>query len=173
MKPKASSTDLFELSGRLDDLEISEAAALVRKAGALAEVLEKAPEVVCLIGSTRFHDHFRMVNERLTLKGAIVLSIGCDTKSDAALGLTEADKEELDLLHAWKIVMADRVICLNIEGYIGFSTARELGFARLLGQKIEFAVPMQSVPVNYNFPKKMAEVLALAATAEVKTPEAV
>jgi hypothetical protein len=40
------------------------------------------PLIVCLCGSTRFYDEFQAANLRETLEGRIVLSIGCDTKSD-------------------------------------------------------------------------------------------
>lgn len=99
------------------------------------------PEVVCLCGSTRFGAHFRNANLALTLGGRIVLSIGCDTKSDAGLKLTRADKQRLDELHLRKIDLADRVYVLNVDGYIGESTRREIAYALSMGRKVEFLEP--------------------------------
>ena len=45
------------------------------------------PVIVCLCGSTRFHDAFHENNLRETLAGRIVLSIGVDTTSDHDLQL--------------------------------------------------------------------------------------
>lgn len=87
------------------------------------------PVIVCLCGSTRFSEAFHDANLRETLAGKIVLSIGCDFKSDDALGLTEADKERLDELHLRKIDLADEVLILNVGGYIGESTAYEIYYA--------------------------------------------
>lgn len=54
------------------------------------------PTVVCLCGSTRFSEAFRKANLEETLAGKIVLSVGCDTKSDGALGLSPETKAALD-----------------------------------------------------------------------------
>lgn len=89
------------------------------------------PEIVCLCGSTRFTEAFRRANFEETLAGRIVLSVGCDTKSDEGLEFSAEQKEALDVLHLRKIELADRVHVLNVGGYIGDSTARELGFACL------------------------------------------
>lgn len=91
------------------------------------------PTVVCLCGSTRFMEAFRAANLRETLAGRIVLSIGCDTKSDSdlmALGeLTPAAKAKLDDLHKRKIDLADEVLVLNVGGYVGTSTRSEIEYA--------------------------------------------
>ena len=91
------------------------------------------PTVVCLCGSTKFVDEFRAANLRETIAGRIVLSIGCDTKSDAdlqALGeLTDEAKAKLDELHKRKIDMADEILVLNVGGYIGESTRSEIAYA--------------------------------------------
>lgn len=97
-----------------------------------------APTVVCLCGSTRFYEAFRSANLRETLAGNIVLSIGCDFKSDDALGLVEADKARLDALHLEKIKMADEVLILNVGGYLGESTSRELAYALEVGKRVRW-----------------------------------
>lgn len=97
-----------------------------------------APTIVCLCGSTRFSNAFRQANLRETLAGKIVLSIGCDFKSDDALGLTEEDKARMDELHLRKIDLADEVLILNVGGYIGESTGRELKYAESRGKRVRF-----------------------------------
>jgi hypothetical protein len=100
------------------------------------------PEIVVLCGSTRFAPVFHQENLRLTLGGAIVLSIGCDTKSDADLAaageVTDELKARLDELHLRKIDLADRVLVLDVGFYIGESTAREIEYAEALGRPIEY-----------------------------------
>lgn len=99
------------------------------------------PEIICLCGSTRFYEAFRQANLRETLAGKIVLSIGCDTKSDADLfGVedTVALKVRLDWLHKRKIDLADTILILNVNGYIGASTKSELEYAKRLGKRILF-----------------------------------
>ena len=96
------------------------------------------PTIVCLCGSTRFSEAFRKANFDETLAGKIVLTIGCDFKSDEALGLTEDDKARLDELHLRKIDLADEVLILNVDGYIGQSTAREIKYAEEQGTFIRY-----------------------------------
>jgi hypothetical protein len=100
------------------------------------------PRIVCLCGSTRFFDAFRSANLRRTLAGEIVLSIGCDTKSDADLGIVAGDlapaKVALDELHKRKIDLADYVLILNVGGYIGESTRSEIEYAQKIGRPVEY-----------------------------------
>lgn len=96
------------------------------------------PEIVVLCGSTRFYEAFEKANFDLTLAGKIVLTIGCNTKSDEGLGITEEQKVMLDELHKRKIDLADRVLVLDIRGYIGASTRSEIKYAESLGKKIDY-----------------------------------
>lgn len=111
----------------------------------LWEKMER-PVVVCLCGSTRFSEAFQDANLKETLSGKIVLTIGCDIKGDDELFDQEfmtpdelvSLKNQLDILHFRKIDLADEVLILNVDGYIGESTARELAYARIMGKKIQF-----------------------------------
>lgn len=101
------------------------------------------PMVTVLCGSTRFGQTFREQNLLLTLRGEIVLSIGCDTKSDddlAAAFAAHGDdlKPRLDALHLRKIDLADRVLVLDVGGYIGESTRSEIAYAEQLGKPIAY-----------------------------------
>jgi hypothetical protein len=102
----------------------------------------RRPKIVVLCGSTRFLNAFREANLRETLAGHIVLSIGCDTKSDDALALGLDEKFALDLLHLHKIDLADEVIVLNVGGYMGSSTLREVRYAFLMGKSVRFLEPV-------------------------------
>lgn len=96
------------------------------------------PLTYCLCGSTGRAAHmFHAESLRLTLAGHKVLSIGVNAR-DADLGITEEQKVQLDILHLFKIEDADVVRILNVGGYVGESTRRELEYARRLGKRIEF-----------------------------------
>lgn len=107
------------------------------------------PTIVCLCGSTRFSDVFRIANLRETLAGRIVLSIGINTKNDTDLLLageiTEEDKRRLDELHLRKIDLADEVLVLNVDGYIGASTTHEIQYARAHGKRLRWWEEKQEV----------------------------
>lgn len=81
---------------------------------------------------------FQEANLRETLAGRIVLTIGCDTKSDGMLDLGEQVKAELDALHKDKIDLADEILVLNVGGYIGRSTGSEILHAWKQGKHIRW-----------------------------------
>ena len=99
--------------------------------------------VVCLCGSTRFMEYFHEAGWQCTLAGEIVLSVGvckhAEQHGGEALGQDVCDR--LDELHFRKIDLADRVFVLNVDGYIGESTAREIAYATAIGKPILFLEP--------------------------------
>lgn len=96
------------------------------------------PTIVCLCGSTRFHEAFHAANFRETMAGKIVLTIGNEHCSDEDCRVTEEEKAALDKLHLAKVALADEVLILNVGGYIGSSTRNELEHARRLGKVVRF-----------------------------------
>lgn len=75
-----------------------------------------------------------------TLDGEIVLSVGLCKHAEhhGAEALGEDVAQRLDELHLRKIDLADRVHILNVDGYIGESTRRELAYAISLGRPVTF-----------------------------------
>jgi len=120
------------------------AAGLLRATLAKISDLPPRPTIVCLCGSTRFWRTFQQAGLSETMDGKIVLSIGAASGTDdehfGNLPRYEYDriKTMLDELHMRKIDMCDEVMILNVEGYIGLSTARELAYARSLGKRVRF-----------------------------------
>lgn len=106
------------------------------------------PTITVLCGSTRFSEAFQEQNLRLTMAGHIVLSIGCDTRSDHELwrdldqDAIDRLKADLDELHKRKIDLADEVFVLNVGGYIGQSTRSEIDYATALGRPIAYLEPI-------------------------------
>lgn len=109
------------------------------------------PPIVVLCGSTRFVDEFNRQRVALTHAGAIVLSIEVVTTQARENDPQHADpalKARLDELHKRKIDLADRVLVLNVGGYIGESTRGEIAYARTLGRPVDFLEP----PFSYQKP---------------------
>jgi hypothetical protein len=101
------------------------------------------PTVVCLCGSTRFHGEYTAQNERLTLDGKIVLSVG-SFGHGRTVPLTDAEKAKLDALHLRKIDLADEILVLNVGGYIGDSTRREIEYAKKKSVVVNYLEPVES-----------------------------
>ena len=93
------------------------------------------PKIVCLCGSTKFKDLFEKVNRAYTLDGYIVLAPGVFAHSDG-IKLTDKEKESLDKLHFHKIDMADEVVILNQDNYVGESTFKEICYIRSIKKPV-------------------------------------
>lgn len=102
--------------------------------------MSERPKVVCLCGSTRFMDTFHEANRRLSLEGKIVLTVAIVTY-DGSADQQRADPEQkrrLDDLHLRKIDLADEVLVLNVGGYVGESTRREIEYADRMNKPINY-----------------------------------
>ena len=93
-------------------------------------------KVVTLCGSTRFKDAFLQAQKRLTLEGNIVISVGLFGHSGDNEVWTEGTKEMLDDMHLRKIDMADEIYVINVGGYIGSSTQKEIEYAKRIGKTV-------------------------------------
>lgn len=96
------------------------------------------PKIITLCGSIRFENEFRVVNSELTLRGWVVLAPGCfyhsllhEPKYNA-----ELTKDGLDALHVAKIRMSEAVFVVDVLGYAGSSTMREISLAIDLGKTV-------------------------------------
>jgi hypothetical protein len=96
------------------------------------------PKIVCICGSGRFLKEMHEVEERLTLEGKIVLMIGVNTKDVARTKDMTKYKPMLDELHLRKIDLADEVFVVNVGGYIGESTRKEVVYTELKGKHLEY-----------------------------------
>lgn len=100
------------------------------------------PRIVCLCGSTRFIEQMAVAAWEEEKAGRIAL--GChllpkwypipESHGAEAQGVADA----MDALHLHKIDLADEVFVLNIGGYVGKSTAREIAYAKKIGKPIRY-----------------------------------
>lgn len=98
--------------------------------------------IITLCGSTQFKDEFIRVQKELTLQGNIVISVGLFGHSGDDEVWDDGVKEMLDDMHLAKIDLADEIFLINVDGYIGKSTAREISYAKACGKKVRFLVPI-------------------------------
>jgi hypothetical protein len=100
--------------------------------------MAERPTIVCLCGSMRFYREFITANQRETLDGKIVLSVGCPGP-EGCEGHSDEEKIRLDELHLRKIDLADEVLVISKSMYVGESTQRELRYAKQQGKRIRWA----------------------------------
>jgi hypothetical protein len=124
------------------------------------------PTITTLCGSTRFPDAFAVANMHLTISGRIVITLGMMGHSDDPRGAlflcNDGDestpaKQALDRLHFHKIDQCDGIFVINVGGYVGSSTRREILYALKQGKKVEWLFP-DAIPDWYADAKRDVEI---------------
>ena len=95
-------------------------------------------KVITLCGSTKFKDAFMNAQKELTLKGYIVISVGLFGHSGDDEVWDDGVKEMLDDMHKRKIDMADEIMVIDVDDYIGELTKKEIEYAKSRGKFIYF-----------------------------------
>ena len=108
-------------------------------------------KVITLCGSTRFKDEFLEAQKRLTLEGNIVISVGLFGHSGDDEVWTEGIKDMLDCQHLAKIDLADEIFIINVGGYIGDSTRREIAYAEFKGKSIKYMENSKKASIYENY----------------------
>ena len=98
-------------------------------------------KIVTLCGSTRFKEQFLEAQKHLTLEGCIVISVGLFGHSGDDDVWKPGVKEMLDDMHLRKIDLADEIFVINVGGYIGESTRREIAYAEKTGKTVKYLEP--------------------------------
>src|SRR3954452_23195580 len=103
---------------------------------------EGEAKVITLCGSTTFEVEFAEVNQRLTMEGCVVISLGMFRLPDLPdydWTVDSSDlKGRLGGVHLHKIRMADEVYVVDPGGYVGESTRREIAYAESLGKPVRY-----------------------------------
>ena len=102
-----------------------------------AKVYDKH-KVITLCGSTKFKNEFEIVNKELTLRGHIVISVGCFGHSGDVESWNYKTKQMLDKIHKRKIDLATAIMVINKDGYIGESTKKEIEYAKSTNKEIYY-----------------------------------
>ena len=104
----------------------------------------KGYKIVTLCGSTRFKDEFIKAQKELSLNGNIVISVGLFGHTGDEEVWLPGVKEMLDDMHLRKIDLADEIFVINVNGYIGESTRREIAYAQNTGKNVKYLIPIDN-----------------------------
>ncbi len=97
----------------------------------------KNRRIVCLCGSTRFKEAYEKANREESAKGRIVLTVAMYGHLEG-LKMDSYEKRTFDKVHYDKILLADEILVLNVNKYIGLSTYAEIQFAVKYGRRVRF-----------------------------------
>lgn len=96
-----------------------------------------SPVQICLSGSVKkAYKEFEYANFFYSYHFMIVHTIGCSLYKEIEINISGKKKDELDLLYLFKIEMADALLVLNKNHYIGKSTKREIEYAAMIRRPI-------------------------------------
>ena len=91
-------------------------------------------KIVTICGSMKFKDKMMEVAKNLEIENKYVV-IQCIYCNDE---FSEKDKKVLADLHYNKIEISDAIYVVNVNGYIGKSTSKEIEYAKKRGKEVMY-----------------------------------
>ncbi len=91
-------------------------------------------KIVTICGSMKFKDEMIKATKDLEIKNKYIV-IQCVYSDDK---FTDDEQQTLSDLHYKKIAISDAIYVINVNGYIGTSTAKEIDYAKRLGKEIMY-----------------------------------
>ena len=96
-------------------------------------------KIVTICGSMKFKDKMMDVAKKLEIENEYVV-IQCVYSND---NFTTEEQEILGKLHYQKIDISDAIYVVNVDGYIGNATSREIEYAKSLGKEVIYLEPIK------------------------------
>lgn len=94
-------------------------------------------EIITLCGSTKFMKQFKEVERKLTMEGKIVLPPAIYGKAEG-IEYSEEMARNLFELQLDKINISDGVFIIDVGGYFGDCTQKEIDYAKNRGKFISY-----------------------------------
>ena len=95
-------------------------------------------KVITVCGSLRFYTEMMEVTEKMELEGNCMLVPIYNPSRPSKDAFTEEEALMLDKMHKERIKLADAILVVNVDGYIGNSTSKEIEFAKALNKEIMY-----------------------------------
>lgn len=96
---------------------------------------DKNMKIITVCGSLRFMKEIMEVTEKMDLQGNCMLSIVYPMKPNKE-DYTDEEIAVLNKMHRERIKLADAILVVNVDNYIGSTTKREIEFAKELNKEI-------------------------------------
>lgn len=92
-------------------------------------------KIITVCGSYKFKKEMIEITEKMTLQGNCMLT-PIELSKPNKEAYTEKEAEIFDKMHKEKIKLADAILVVNVNDYIGNSTKTEIEYAKLLGKEV-------------------------------------
>lgn len=93
-------------------------------------------KIITVCGSLRFYKEMMKITEKMELQGNCMLVPIYNPARPNKDDFTKEEALMLDKMHKEKIKLADAILVVNVDGYIGNSTKSEIEFAKSLNKEI-------------------------------------
>ena len=93
-------------------------------------------KVITVCGSLKFYQQMIEVAEKYELEGTCMLVPIYNPSRPSKDDFSSEEALMLDKMHQEKIKLSDAILVVNVDGYIGNSTKKEIEFAKSLGKEI-------------------------------------
>lgn len=93
-------------------------------------------KIITVCGSLRFYKEMMELTEKMELQGNCMLVPIYNPARSNKDDFTEEEALMLDKMHKERIKLADAILVVNVDGYIGNSTSKEIEYAKLLGKEV-------------------------------------
>jgi len=93
-------------------------------------------KIITVCGSLKFYKDMMEITEKMELQGNCMLVPIYNPNKASKDDFTKEEALILDKMHKEKIKLADAILVVNINNYIGSSTKSEIEFAKSLNKEI-------------------------------------
>lgn len=93
-------------------------------------------KTITVCGSLRFVKEMMEITEKMELQGNCMLVPIYNPSRPDKDSFTEEEGLMLDKMHKERIKLADAILVVNVDGYVGNSTKNEIEFAKSLNKEI-------------------------------------
>ena len=95
-------------------------------------------KIITVCGSLKFYKEMMEITEKVELQGNCMLVPIYNPAKASKDDFTEEESLMLDKMHKERIKLADAILVVNVDGYIGSSTQKEIEFAKSLNKEIMY-----------------------------------
>ncbi len=99
-------------------------------------------KIITICGSMRFKKEMIEIATKLELDGNLVIQCVYFQEEKK---LTSSDLDILGKIHYRKIEISDAIYVVNVNGYIGESTKKEIDYAHFLNKEVLFLEPFSNI----------------------------
>ncbi len=93
-------------------------------------------KIIAVCGSLRYAKEMMEITEKMELQGNCMLVPIYNPNKPSKDAFTKEEALMLDKMHKERIKLADAILVVNVDGYIGNSTKNEIEYAKALNKEI-------------------------------------